>query len=117
MGIRVPSSCSNWAREQNPYQGVIESPSRKELTTLHFAVDSRRPHRDKAAILETILNLAPHAVSLLEILDSDGNTPMMLAKKVKGREGEDLVEAFEDFHAAEEAALWRAAIFTKAAPK
>lgn len=70
---------------------------RKGWTALHFAVESRRAHRGRLAVLRTLLHHVPRGLGLLGLLDDDGNTPMALAEKMGGEEGEDFVEAFEDF--------------------
>lgn len=80
---------------------------RKGWTALHFALESGRAHRDRLSVLRTLLDSAPKGVGLLGLLDNDGNTPMMLAEKMGGSEGEDFVEAFEDFEMEEEEAALR----------
>ncbi|KAI9149006.1 Phospholipase A I [Paramyrothecium foliicola] len=74
----------------------------KGWSALHFAVESQRRPRERLSVLQTLLKVAPRGVGLLETLDKDGNTPLALAEKVSGVNGEDLVEAFEDFALEEE---------------
>ncbi|KAM0418888.1 hypothetical protein ACHAPT_012153 [Fusarium lateritium] len=69
-------------------------------TALHVAIESGRPHHERLSVLETVLKFAPKGAGLLELLNDDGNTPMALAEKVDGPDGEDLLEAFEDFQLA-----------------
>lgn len=77
----------------------------KGWTALHFAVNSGRTHRDKLSVLRTVLKFAPKNVGLLMLEDAEGNTPVAMAVGVGGSEGEDLVEALEDFEIEEEDAL------------
>lgn len=79
----------------------------KGWTALHFAVNSGRTHRDKLSVLRTVLKLAPKNVGLLKLEDAEGNTPVAMAVEIGGSEGEDLVEAFEDFEIEEEEAALR----------
>ncbi|KAM3512563.1 hypothetical protein MY11210_003826 [Beauveria gryllotalpidicola] len=67
-------------------------------TPLHFAVKSPRgSDREKLAVVKALVKLAPPGQGLLDVRDLEGKTPRDLARELRSRHGNNVLDVLDAF--------------------